>query len=103
MPTKGVVGRGSRQCEARERPVLRLGNGAAPDEHPSSRPDPPHCRSHDPIQCASDRSQATPYAVEEGGYDNAHRVLREPIIDEDYERFGPPEGWSEGEPLRTGP
>jgi 2'-hydroxyisoflavone reductase len=48
-------------------------------------------------------SSISAYAVEEGGYDNADRVLREPIIDEDYERFQPPAGWSEGGPLPYGP
>lgn len=48
-------------------------------------------------------SSISAYAVAEGGYDNADRVVREPIIDEDYERFEPPEGWSEGQPLPYGP
>ncbi|MGD8602475.1 MAG: NAD-dependent epimerase/dehydratase family protein, partial [Gemmatimonadota bacterium] len=48
-------------------------------------------------------SSISAYALDEDSYAHADRILREPIIDEDYERFGPPGGWTEGEPLPYGP
>lgn len=37
-----------------------------------------------------------------GGYDVADRVLREPIVDEDYKRFEPEAGWNDGDEAHYG-
>ena len=43
-------------------------------------------------------SSISAYAVEGGfGWENAHRILTEPIIDEDYPTIEEPEGWKDGD------
>ena len=37
-----------------------------------------------------------------GGYDAAERVLWEPIVDEDYQRFEPEDGWADGDEAHYG-
>jgi 2'-hydroxyisoflavone reductase len=47
-------------------------------------------------------SSISAYSTSIGGYDNAGRVLREPIVDEDSERFTPESGWSDGDEAHYG-
>jgi len=42
-------------------------------------------------------SSISAYALEGFGYENADRILREPVVDEDYPRIEPPEGWQDGD------
>ena len=42
-------------------------------------------------------SSISAYALEGFGWDNADRVMMEPLVDEDYARIEPPEGWSDGD------
>lgn len=42
-------------------------------------------------------SSISAYDLEGFGWENAGRVLTEPLVDEDYPRIQPPEGWSEGD------
>jgi 2'-hydroxyisoflavone reductase len=42
-------------------------------------------------------SSISAYAWESEGWANKDRILLEPIIDEGYERFTPPDGWSDGD------
>ena len=48
-------------------------------------------------------SSISAYLLEGFGYDRADQVMMEPLVDEDYPRFQPPEGWEEGERLDYGP
>jgi 2'-hydroxyisoflavone reductase len=42
-------------------------------------------------------SSISAYALEGFGWENADRVMREPLVDEDYPRIEPPEGWRQGD------
>lgn len=42
-------------------------------------------------------SSISAYALEGFGWDRAEQVMREPLVDEDYPRIDPPEGWSDGD------
>ena len=42
-------------------------------------------------------SSISAYALEGFGWENADRVLMEPVVDEDYPRIEPPVGWSDGD------
>jgi len=42
-------------------------------------------------------SSISAYALEGFGWENAERVLQQPVVDEDYARIVPPEGWSDGD------
>jgi 2'-hydroxyisoflavone reductase len=42
-------------------------------------------------------SSISAYALEGFGWENADRIMREPLVDEDYPRIDPPEGWSQGD------
>lgn len=42
-------------------------------------------------------SSISAYALEGFGWENAERVLMEPVVDEDYPRIEPPAGWSDGD------
>lgn len=42
-------------------------------------------------------SSISAYALEGFGWDRAEQVMREPLVDEDYARIDPPEGWSDGD------
>jgi len=42
-------------------------------------------------------SSISAYALEGFGWENAGRVMTEPLVDEDYARIDPPEGWSDGD------
>jgi 2'-hydroxyisoflavone reductase len=47
-------------------------------------------------------SSISAYATDISGYEFADRVLWEPMIDEDSERFAPPAGWSDGDDASFG-
>ncbi|MEJ2205166.1 MAG: NAD-dependent epimerase/dehydratase family protein [Gemmatimonadota bacterium] len=47
-------------------------------------------------------SSISAYAQEAMGYEHKDRVLWEPVIDEDSERFSPPPGWSVGDDAHYG-
>jgi len=47
-------------------------------------------------------SSISAYATTIGGYESADRVLREPIIFEDSDRFEPPDGWTDGDDAHYG-
>ncbi len=47
-------------------------------------------------------SSISAYAAEAMGYEHKDRVLWEPLIDEDSERFGPPPGWRNGDDAAYG-
>jgi 2'-hydroxyisoflavone reductase len=42
-------------------------------------------------------SSISAYALEGFGWENADRVMTEPLVDEDYPRIEPPEGWVDGD------
>ena len=42
-------------------------------------------------------SSISAYALEGFGYDRAEDIMREPLVDEDYDRVAPPEGWRDGD------
>ena len=42
-------------------------------------------------------SSISAYALEGFGWDRADEVMLEPMVDEDYTRIAPPEGWSDGD------
>jgi 2'-hydroxyisoflavone reductase len=42
-------------------------------------------------------SSISAYALEGFGWENADRVMLEPLVDEDYQRIEPPEGWQDGD------
>ena len=42
-------------------------------------------------------SSISAYALEGFGWENKDRILMEPIVDEDYARIAPPEGWQDGD------
>ncbi len=42
-------------------------------------------------------SSISAYALGGFGWENADRVLTEPLVDEDYPRIEPPDGWSDGD------
>mgnify|MGYP002623485821 FL=1 len=42
-------------------------------------------------------SSISAYALEGFGWENADRVMTEPLVDEDWPRIDPPEGWSDGD------
>jgi len=42
-------------------------------------------------------SSISAYALEGFGWDNAGRLMSEPLVDEDYARIEPPEGWTDGD------
>lgn len=42
-------------------------------------------------------SSISAYALEGFGWENADRILTEPMVDEDYPRIDPPEGWQDGD------
>lgn len=42
-------------------------------------------------------SSISAYALEGFGWDRAEQVMMEPLVDEDYQRIEPPEGWSDGD------
>jgi len=42
-------------------------------------------------------SSISAYALEGFGWENADRVMLEPLVDEDYPRIEPPEGWQDGD------
>jgi len=47
-------------------------------------------------------SSISAYAAEGFGYDNWQRLVFEPMIDEDYERLSPPEGWNDQDDVPYG-
>ena len=47
-------------------------------------------------------SSISAYAAEGFGYENWQRLVFEPLIDEDYERLRPPEGWNDGDDASYG-
>lgn len=42
-------------------------------------------------------SSISAYALEGFGWENANRIMTEPLVDEDYPRIEPPEGWQDGD------
>lgn len=42
-------------------------------------------------------SSISAYALDGFGWDSAEQVMREPLVDEDYARIAPPDGWSDGD------
>jgi nucleoside-diphosphate-sugar epimerase len=42
-------------------------------------------------------SSISAYALDGFGWENAERVMTEPLVDEDYARIDPPEGWEDGD------
>ena len=42
-------------------------------------------------------SSISSYALEGFGYERAADIMREPLVDEDYNRIEPPEGWRDGD------
>jgi len=42
-------------------------------------------------------SSISAYALDGFGWENAERVMTEPLVDEDYARIDPPEGWKDGD------
>ena len=42
-------------------------------------------------------SSISAYALEGFGYDRSADIMREPLVDEDYNRIEPPEGWRDGD------
>jgi 2'-hydroxyisoflavone reductase len=47
-------------------------------------------------------SSISAYALESFGWANANRILTTPLVDEDYVRIQPPEGWSDGDDAQYG-
>ena len=47
-------------------------------------------------------SSISAYALEGFGWENAENVMTEPLVDEDYARVDPPDGWSDGDDASYG-